>query len=358
MKILPADEEALAAAVKVLMEGAVAVIPTDTVYGLAALPQSEEALERLYSIKGRDKSKPIALLVSDAAAAERFIGRQASSLGAKYWPGALTLVSANEAVRVPAHDWTRRLIALCGGALRVTSANISGGNDAKDAFEALKDVGLKADIIIDGGPCLGGLASTVAKYDGGKLEILRRGPVEFLTLASASPRRSKILKDLGVDFTVVKTDAEEVSLPDDPVQTVKINALAKGASLSGVKKVLSADTIVWFNGRIYGKPRDCAEAKTFLEELSGNVHTVFTAVAYDGDVKVCESKVKFKNLTGEKIDEYIKRVNPLDRAGAYDIDESGDFIVESWTGSYENIMGLPKEPLFDWGIVKTEGAGR
>ena len=172
-----------------------------------------------------------------------------------------------------------------------------------------------------------------------------------IVLASGSPRRAKILKDLGVDFEVVKTDAPEVSYPADPERTVSENALAKGAALLGRKGVLSADTIVWFSNRIYGKPRDLEEAKEFLRELAGKVHTVFTGVAFDGEVKVVRSDVKFRDLSEATIEEYVARVRPTDRAGAYDIDESGDLIVESYSGSYENIMGLPVEPLKEWGIA-------
>ena len=173
----------------------------------------------------------------------------------------------------------------------------------------------------------------------------------MLILASGSPRRAKILKDLGVEFTVVKSDAPEVSYPHDPERTVRENALSKGAAVEG-SDVLSADTIVWFNGKIYGKPKDLAEAKAYLNELSGNVHTVFTGVAYNGEVKVVKSDVKFRELSDAMIDEYVARVKPTDRAGAYDIDESGDLIVENYTGSYENIMGLPVEPLREWKIVQ------
>jgi len=173
----------------------------------------------------------------------------------------------------------------------------------------------------------------------------------MLILASASPRRAKILRELGVRFEVRKTDAPEVSYPGDPERTVKENALAKGAAAKG-KRILSADTIVWHDGRIYGKPRDLAEAKAFLRELSGKTHSVFTGVAFDGEATVVRSKVSFRNLTDGEIDRYLARVNPIDRAGAYDIDDSGDLIVESWSGSYENIMGLPVGPLVDWGIVR------
>lgn len=172
-----------------------------------------------------------------------------------------------------------------------------------------------------------------------------------ITLASGSPRRAKILRDAGVDFEIVKTDAEEVSYPDDPERTVRENALAKGAAAKA-ERVLSADTIVWCCGRIYGKPRDIEEAKEFLRELSGITHTVFTGVAFDGAVQVVRSDVSFKPLSEETIAKYVADVNPLDRAGAYDIDVSGDLLIADHTGSYENIMGLPLGPLVDWNIVR------
>ena len=114
--------------------------------------------------------------------------------------------------------------------------------------------------------------------------------------------------------------------------------------------VLSADTIVWHNGRIYGKPQDVAEAKSFLRELSGNTHAVFTGVAFNGDARVVRSDVTFKELSDETIDAYVAKVNPLDRAGAYDIDTFGEMLVAGYTGTYENIMGLPVGPLKEWGI--------
>ena len=176
-----------------------------------------------------------------------------------------------------------------------------------------------------------------------------------LILASGSPRRAKILRDLGVAFEVVKTDAPESSYPGDPERTVRENALAKGAVLPSsnppTRHVLSADTIVWLDGRIYGKPQDLAEAKAFLRELSGRTHAVFTGVAYDGEARVVRSDVTFRPLTEETIDAYVAKVNPLDRAGAYDIDECGELLVASYTGTYENIMGLPVEPLKEWGIA-------
>ncbi len=209
-----------------------------------------------------------------------------------------------------------------------------------------------------------------------------------LILASGSPRRAKILRDLGVEFEIVKTEASEVSIPHDPVRTVTANACAKlraaAVGVAGVppahegtrfctalpaeRAILAADTIVWFDNRIYGKPRDLAEAKEFLRELAGQTHVVFTGIAYVGPgeapahspplkslapiLSACTcSHVTFRALSSAAIDEYVARVHPLDRAGAYDIDENGDLIVSSYTGEYENIMGLPVEPLRRFGII-------
>ena len=113
---------------------------------------------------------------------------------------------------------------------------------------------------------------------------------------------------------------------------------------------------MWFRGRIYGKPADLAEAKAFLRELSGQTHTVFTGVAYRDAAGVvrtaCErSDVTFRVLSEADIEDYVARVRPVDRAGAYDINACGALVVASYTGSYENIMGLPVEPRRIWRVV-------
>ena len=183
MRILPCTEEALNAAAAVLNAGGVAVIPTDTVYGLAAHPGFPEAVERLYSIKGRERGKKIALLAADAAAVGTFgvpLPPKAQELAGRHWPGALTVVIGEEGFRVPDHGWTRRLLAACGGVLRVTSANLSGGQPATDAPQALADVGLSADLVVDDGPSPGGVPSTVVRVcaDGG-IEVIRKGAVSL-----------------------------------------------------------------------------------------------------------------------------------------------------------------------------------
>ena len=172
-------------------------------------------------------------------------------------------------------------------------------------------------------------------------------------LASKSPRRAKILADHGWTFTVEPAAAEEVQILRAPRRTVLVNAARKLKAcrrLHPAAEIVAADTIVWFDGRIYGKPRDLDEARRFLRELSGQTHSVFTGVAWCRpglplQTEVVESRVTFRELSEALIERYVETVRPTDRAGAYDIDESGDLIVASYTGSYENIMGLPMEPL-------------
>ena len=183
MKVLPCDDVSLEVAAALLNSGGVAVIPTDTVYGLAAHPAVPDAVERLYTIKGRESGKKIAFLAADAAAVCAFgfcFPEKASELAARHWPGALTMVLGNEGFRVPDHAWTRRLLALCGGVLKVTSANLSGGRPAIDAPQALADIGLSADLVVDDGASPGGVASTVVRVEAdGTIAVLRKGAVEI-----------------------------------------------------------------------------------------------------------------------------------------------------------------------------------
>ena len=175
--LVRADENGLADAARVLNAGGVVVIPTDTVYGLAAHPAFPDAVARLYAIKGRATQKPIALLAADVAAVRAF-GYEVPDRLAKFWPGALTVVVGSEGFRVPDHAWTRELLRRCGGVLRVTSANLSGRRAATDAPQALADVGLSADLVVDDGLSPGGVPSTVVRVlEDGTSTVLRAGAV-------------------------------------------------------------------------------------------------------------------------------------------------------------------------------------
>jgi len=178
-----------------------------------------------------------------------------------------------------------------------------------------------------------------------------------IVLGSASPRRAKILRALGCAFEVCAADTEEIHDAGDPVRTVVVNALEKHRVCRRRRPeaaVITADTLVWFEGRLIGKPSDLGEAAEFLRAFSGRTQVVYTAVALglpadaEADIRVEASSVRFKELPEETIRAYLRKTRPLDRAGAYDIDENGDLLIAGYSGSYTNIMGLPDAPVRDW----------
>jgi len=179
---------------------------------------------------------------------------------------------------------------------------------------------------------------------------------EPLILASASERRRKILENLGITFDVVVTDVDEVTYASDPRRTASENALRKSdwcRMKYPARTSIAADTVIDFMGRVVGKPATINEAGEFLGLFSGKKHTVMTAVAFfvpdaAPELKLVESQVVFKELTGEQIRSYCSCVNPLDKAGGYDIDQYGALIIESFSGSRTNIMGLPAELVEEW----------
>lgn len=188
----------------------------------------------------------------------------------------------------------------------------------------------------------------------------------MILLASASPRRRRILQDLGLPFDVAVPDVEEVTLDSGPERTALHNALLKNEWARGRvcdAVVLSADTVIDFEGRCVGKPRHVEEAAAMLGAFSGRTHRVLTALALAGPggrpaVRVTASAVRFRALTSADIRAYLAAVDPLDKAGAYDIDQCGEQVVESYEGSYTNIMGLPVETLREMLASLDPGCGR
>ena len=176
-----------------------------------------------------------------------------------------------------------------------------------------------------------------------------------LILASASPRRKTLLDDMGLAFAVQVANVEEDDRPHlKPDNLVLNNAILKAESVAKEAPdalVLGSDTTVAFEGRIFSKPQDLNEAMQMLETLSDQWHEVYSAISLrwtNGDFKESfyeVSQVKFRALTPSIIRKYHSRVNPLDKAGAYGIQEASDLIIESIKGSFENIMGLPSELL-------------
>lgn len=175
----------------------------------------------------------------------------------------------------------------------------------------------------------------------------------MIVLASSSPRRRALLREAGIRFRVVRPDYEEKMIKGlSPRELVLRHAAGKAASVVADKTVLAADTVVYFRGKIIGKPRDINQACRILTQLQGQWHTVWTGVAVrmrkEGKVRdkvfAVKTLVRIRPMTDTEIRSYFRRVNPLDKAGAYAI-QSKHAIVESVRGSYTNAVGLPMERL-------------
>ncbi len=198
IKINPSqpDTKAINNAVKILRFGGIVAFPTDTVYGIAAMPFIKKAVSKLYKIKGRSDKKPIALLVSSKKQVKKFAGSipaKAAQLMKKHWPGPLTLIFKKRrsvpdfltsglktiGIRMPNNKIALKLIKKAGGALAVTSANRSGNRPAvtADQMKGLKGV----DLVFDGGKCKIGIPSSVIAVVCGKPRVLRKGPTSPLT---------------------------------------------------------------------------------------------------------------------------------------------------------------------------------
>ena len=171
-----------------------------------------------------------------------------------------------------------------------------------------------------------------------------------IILASASPRRSVLLKEAGPVFASMRIMTADVKEGDDPLENAmrKAEAVAK---LNPQALVIGADTVIRFEGETIGKPAGLEDAKRILARLSGRTHDVATGVCVryvEADILVRfeeATHVTFRTLTPDAIDKYVRDVNVLDKAGAYAIQEHGEDIIESIDGSLTNVIGLPVERL-------------
>ena len=178
-----------------------------------------------------------------------------------------------------------------------------------------------------------------------------------IILASNSPRRRELLSGLGVDYEVRTLPGVDESYPDTlsgediPVYISREKAAAYLPSIAPDELIITADTIVWLDGRVLGKPADEADACRMLRELSGRTHRVIPGVtlstaAFQKSFAVT-SEVEFAPLTEEEITYYVDHYRPLDKAGAYGVQEWIGFIgVRRLSGSYFNVMGLPIQRLY------------
>ena len=171
-----------------------------------------------------------------------------------------------------------------------------------------------------------------------------------IILASASPRRSALLREAGPAFASMRIMTADVNEDDDPLENALLKAEAVAQS-NPRALVIGADTVIRFEGRTIGKPADLEDAKRILAMLSGRTHDVATGVCVrcvEADILVRfeeTTHVTFRTLTPGIIDKYVQDVNVLDKAGAYAIQEHGEDIIESIEGSLTNVIGLPVERL-------------
>ena len=177
-----------------------------------------------------------------------------------------------------------------------------------------------------------------------------------IILASNSPRRKKILTDLGLDFVVIPSNYEE-KLETDTFSYDLIEDLATQKACDVVRRVgndeivLGADTVVVLHNKILGKPKDKEDAFRMLSELSGQTHMVVTSLCgintktNRAALLSTTSYVRFKELSDDLIHYYIDEFNPLDKAGSYGIQELPDGILDKYEGSFENIIGLAPETV-------------
>jgi L-threonylcarbamoyladenylate synthase len=201
-KVLPASEETITIAARILAEGGLVAFPTDTVYGVGAHAFQPDAVERIYVAKTRPRDKAIPILLARAddlpLVAER-ITETAWLLAERFWPGGLTLVLPRKAnvpdgvsaggptaaVRVPDHPVPLALIAALGAPLAATSANLSGRPSPVTAQEVEAELGERIELILDGGRCPGGIPSTVLDLTTDPPTILRAGAISVEDIRSA-----------------------------------------------------------------------------------------------------------------------------------------------------------------------------
>ena len=179
-----------------------------------------------------------------------------------------------------------------------------------------------------------------------------------IILGSQSPRRRELMAGLDIPFSCVTIDADE-SYPADlqagdiPLYISRAKARAYASELRENDLLITSDTIVWLNGEMLGKPQDEADAKAMLARLSGQTHEVYTAVCFadmNGELETLVdcTKVTFKTLSEEEIDYYVNKYCPLDKAGAYGVQEWIGYVgVTKMEGSYFNVMGFPISRVYE-----------
>lgn len=183
-------------------------------------------------------------------------------------------------------------------------------------------------------------------------------------LASKSPRRQELLLSLGIEFRVVTKEVDEhypnhLTKEEIPIFLAELKAKSILSDLKDNDLLITADTIVWHNNTVLGKPKDKGEAIGMLKKLSGCEHMVISGVCLSSTKKQRSfnsiSKVRFKVLSEGEIDYYVSNYRPYDKAGGYGIQEWIGFVgITGIEGSFYNVMGLPVQQLYE-GIMAFDG---
>lgn len=189
------------------------------------------------------------------------------------------------------------------------------------------------------------------------MQLLNKLAGTQLILASASPRRQQLIRDLGVPFEIMKLDVEEnfsekLHREAIPLFLSRLKAEEAKKNIQDKQIIITADTIVWLNNQVLNKPNDLIEARWMLNKLSGKTHEVITAVTLTSSKKCFSfyvtTEVTFRHLLEDEIHYYTETYRPLDKAGAYGIQEWIGYIgVEKINGSFFNVMGLPVKELYE-----------
>lgn len=180
------------------------------------------------------------------------------------------------------------------------------------------------------------------------------GQSMHIILGSQSPRRKEIFEFFNLPFSCISSgfDESKISFTSSPEEYVNTLAMKKAEAIAKDRPgdlIISADTIVYFKNKLYEKPRDEKEAFSFLKELNGQTHEVYSGVCVQlGEIVYTQAEkslVTFQNFTDQEISSYIRLIDPMDKAGSYAVQEGGCLIVKGIEGCFYNVMGLPVQTL-------------
>lgn len=296
----------LETAVETLRAGQLVIIPTETVYGLAADASNPDAVSKIFEAKGRPRFNPLIAHVADLATAETIavFDDRARALAKAFWPGPLTIVAPvkdsaavcdlaragldSVAIRVPAHETARALLTAFGGAVVAPSANRSGRPSPTTFADAVEETGISAGAVVDGGPCVEGVESTVVSVLGDQIALLRPGTTTRAQLES-------VVGKLAVTAEEGHRSPGRLTLHYAPDAPVRINATS----------LLDGELLLGF-GEGVGDPRWSLSTKGDLREAAANLFRMLREADRTHPVGIAVAPIPETGL-GEAINDRLKR---------------------------------------------------